>query len=63
MTVSTFTEQDDFTNAALVVSSLGDPGADHSQVLNNPSKVLVKDYVSLDAIQQLIDAKRDSGSS
>ena len=63
VTVSTFTEQDDFTNAALVVSSLGDPGADHSQVLNNPSKVLVKDYVSLDAIQQLIDAKRDSGSS
>ena len=61
VTVSTFTEQDDFTNAALVVSSLGDPGAEHSQVLNNPSKVLVKDCVSLDAIQQLIDVKRDSG--
>jgi hypothetical protein len=60
--VSTFTEHDDFTDAALVVSSLGDPGAEHSRVLNNPSKVTIDDCVSLDAIKELIDAKLASGS-
>ena len=57
VTVSTFTEQDDFTDAALVVSSLGDPEAEYSRVLSNPSKVKIDDCVSLDAIKELIDAK------
>ena len=60
VTVSTFTEQDDFTNTALVVSSLGDPGSERSLVLSNPSKVSVEEYVSLDVIHQLIDARGDS---
>jgi beta-phosphoglucomutase-like phosphatase (HAD superfamily) len=62
VTVSTFTEQDDFTDAALVVSSLGDPGAEHSRVLSNPSKVTIEDCVSLSAIKELIDAKLAPGS-
>jgi len=57
VTVSAFTEQDDFTDAALVVSSLGDPGAEHSQVLSNLSKVSIEDFVALDAIKELIDIK------
>lgn len=62
VTVSTFTEQDDFTDAALVVSSLGDPGAEHSRILSNPSKVTIEDCVSLNAIKELIDAKLAPGS-
>ena len=62
VTVSTFTEQDDFTDAALVVSSLGDPGVEHSRVLSNPSKVTIEDCVSLNAIKELIDAKLAPGS-
>jgi hypothetical protein len=45
-----------------VVSSLGDPGAEHSRVLSNPSKVTIEDCVSLSAIKELIDAKLAPGS-
>ncbi|MHA7276012.1 HAD-IA family hydrolase [Arthrobacter sp. Hz1] len=55
VTVSSFTRSEDFTGAALVVSSLGDPG-EHAEVLANPLGVEVADVVSLTTLRQLLDS-------
>lgn len=54
ITVSTYTAQEDFTDAALVVSSLGDGGGD--VVLADPNRVGVTDQVRLEHLGRLLES-------
>jgi HAD superfamily hydrolase (TIGR01509 family) len=55
VTVSTFTREENFTPAALVVSSLGDPEpGEATEVLANPNGLSIGRCVSLDDCEQLI---------
>jgi len=47
VTVNDFTAGEDFTEAALVVSSLGDPDGEHTQVLTNRSPAAPGDWITL----------------
>lgn len=47
ITVNAYTEQEDFSEAVLVVSSLGDPGGEKTTVLANRTAACLGDYVSL----------------
>lgn len=47
ITVNDFTAGEDFSEAALVVSSLGDPGGEHSAVLANRSRARPGDWITL----------------
>ena len=47
MTVNGYTEDEDFGEAALVVSSLGDPDGEHTRVLANRSRAAPGDWVTL----------------
>jgi HAD superfamily hydrolase (TIGR01509 family) len=47
ITVNDFTAGEDFSEAALVVSSLGDPGAERTEVLANRSQSRPGDWVTL----------------
>jgi HAD superfamily hydrolase (TIGR01509 family) len=47
ITVNDFTSAEDFSEAALVVSSLGDPGAEHTAVLANRSRATPGDWITL----------------
>ncbi len=54
ITVNEYTRGDDFDAAALVVSSLGDPGGERTQVLANASGVPVGDWVSMETVEALV---------
>lgn len=57
VTVSTFTVNEDFSPAALVVSHLGDPGHEEkTSVLRNPHGVDVGNLVTLNHLKELISA-------
>jgi HAD superfamily hydrolase (TIGR01509 family) len=47
ITVNDFTADEDFSEAALVVSSLGDPGAERTTVLANRSQARPGDWITL----------------
>jgi dihydroxyacetone kinase phosphoprotein-dependent L subunit len=47
ITVNDFTADEDFSEAALVVTSLGDPGADRTTVLANRSQARPGDWITL----------------
>ncbi|MGB6456875.1 MAG: HAD-IA family hydrolase, partial [Streptosporangiaceae bacterium] len=47
ITVNDFTAAEDFSEAALVVSSLGEPGGDHTVVLANRSPARPGDWITL----------------
>jgi hypothetical protein len=47
MTVNGYTEEDDASEAVLVVSSLGDPGGEVSRILANRSDAHPGEYVTL----------------
>jgi beta-phosphoglucomutase-like phosphatase (HAD superfamily) len=47
VTVNAYTEDEDFGEAALVVSSLGDPGGERTRVLANRSRGAPGDWVTL----------------
>ena len=47
ITVNEYTKREDFSQAALVVSSLGDPDGDKTVVIANRSKACPGDYVTL----------------
>jgi HAD superfamily hydrolase (TIGR01509 family) len=47
ITVNDFTASEDFTEAALVVSSLGDPGGESTTVLANRSRAQPGDWITL----------------
>ena len=48
ITVNDYTADEDFGEAALVVSSLGDPEGEHTAVLANRSRAAPGDWVTLD---------------
>lgn len=50
LTVSGYTRDEDFSEAALVVTSLGDPGGDQAVVLANRSAAAPGDYLTLDDV-------------
>lgn len=47
VTVNRYTESDNFAEAVLVVSTLGDPGGEKTVVLANRSRILPRDYLTL----------------
>jgi HAD superfamily hydrolase (TIGR01509 family) len=47
VTVNGFTAGEDFSEAALVVSSLGDPGGERAEVLANRSRAVPGDWITL----------------
>ena len=47
ITVNDYTAGEDFSEAALVVSSLGDPGGEHTTVLANRSRATPGDWITL----------------
>lgn len=58
VTVSSYTVDEDFTGAALVVSSLGDPPATPTTVLADPHGVGVDDEVDLAHLERLLVSAR-----
>jgi HAD superfamily hydrolase (TIGR01509 family) len=54
VTVSTYTAGEDFTGAALVVSSLGDPDGERATVLADPNDLRPDGYVRLADLQHLL---------
>ncbi len=54
ITVNDFTAAEDFTEAALVVSSLGDPGGERTEVLANRSPATPGDWITLTDITCLL---------
>ncbi|RYV52965.1 HAD-IA family hydrolase [Pengzhenrongella frigida] len=54
VTVSTYTADEDFTGAALVVSSLGDAPDELTQVISDPHRLDVGDEVRLSHLTRLI---------
>ncbi|MDI5968779.1 HAD-IA family hydrolase [Streptomyces sp. SL13] len=58
VTTSAYTADEDFTGAALVVSTLGDPGPDGSaaEVLSDPSRIRPGSYVTLADLAFLLTA-------
>jgi HAD superfamily hydrolase (TIGR01509 family) len=54
VTVNDYTRDDDFDAAALVVSSLGDPDGERTQVLSDASDAPVGDWVSLATLEALV---------
>ena len=56
ITVNGYTEDEDFTEAALVVSSLGDPGGERSRVLANRSRAAPGDWVTLRDLEACLES-------
>ena len=54
VTVSGFTRGEDFTGAAIVVSSLGDPGGEQAEVLADPHGVRPSGVVTLATLTELL---------
>lgn len=54
VTVSSYTRDEDFTGAALVVSSLGDPPGERATVLADPRGLAVADEVTLAHLTRLL---------
>jgi HAD superfamily hydrolase (TIGR01509 family) len=56
ITVNDFTEGQDFTEAALVVSCLGDPGGEHTVVLANRCRATPGDWITLADLTHLLSS-------
>jgi dihydroxyacetone kinase phosphoprotein-dependent L subunit len=54
ITVNAYTEDEDFTEAALVVSSLGDPGGEATVVLANRSRATPGEWITLADLTRLL---------
>jgi HAD superfamily hydrolase (TIGR01509 family) len=54
MTVNGYTENEDSSEAVLVVSSLGDPGGERTRVITNHTPAEIGDYVTLDDLAQCL---------
>jgi HAD superfamily hydrolase (TIGR01509 family) len=54
ITVNDFTANEDFSEAALVVSALGDPDGEHSAVLANRSRAHPGDWITLDDLTSVL---------
>jgi HAD superfamily hydrolase (TIGR01509 family) len=57
VTVNEYTRNDDFSTAALVVSSLGDPGGERTEVIANASDAQVEDLVTIDTLKSLLEGR------
>ena len=57
VTVNDFTTAEDFSEAALVVSSLGDPGGERITVLANSSRATPGDWVTLDDLAAVLPSE------
>jgi HAD superfamily hydrolase (TIGR01509 family) len=51
VTVNGYTEHEDFSEAVMVVSSLGDPDGEHAKVLANRTDAQPGDYLTLDDLR------------
>ena len=60
VTVSTYTVDEDFTGAALVVSSLGDPDGDKAAVLADPLRLEPDGVVRLADLSRLLQKKQEN---
>ena len=58
VTVSGYTREEDFTGASLVVSSLGDPAGEATEVLANDAGVDVSGVVTLATLQAILSTPR-----
>jgi HAD superfamily hydrolase (TIGR01509 family) len=58
VTVSTYTADDDFAGAALVTSSLGEPGRVPAAILDNPQGIEVSGAVTLTTALELLQSRR-----
>jgi HAD superfamily hydrolase (TIGR01509 family) len=56
VTVSEYTTQEDFSEADLVVDSLGDPGGPEAKVLANRAGAKLGDYVTLEVLARVIES-------
>jgi dihydroxyacetone kinase phosphoprotein-dependent L subunit len=54
ITVNDFTDDEDFSEAALVVSSLGDPGEERSTVLANRTQATPGDWITLEDLASVL---------
>lgn len=59
VTVSTYTHDEDFTGAALVVTSLGDAPGTPAEILANPHHLQVGDEVTLTDLAQLVEITKE----
>jgi HAD superfamily hydrolase (TIGR01509 family) len=59
ITVNDFTATEDFSEAALVVTSLGDPGGDRAVVLANRSTVRPGDWITLADLAGVLPVKEE----
>lgn len=57
VTVNGYTREEDFSEATLVVSELGDPGRPTVEVLANPHGLETGDYVTLDLLRSCLAAQ------
>jgi hypothetical protein len=56
MTVNGYTEEEDSSEAKLVVSSLGDPGGERTRVVANRSQAHPGDYITLADLERCLAA-------
>jgi hypothetical protein len=63
ITVNGYTEHEDFTGAALVVSSLGDPDGETMVVLANSSPARPGKYVVLEDLESCLSGERVAQSA
>ena len=54
VTVSGYTQDEDFSEEALVVTSLGDPGGEETEVLANRSAARPGSYVTVEDLEQIL---------
>ena len=57
VTVNPFTQNEDFSEAALVVSSLGDPGGEQTVVLANRTAARPQGYVTVSDLEMVLAAR------
>jgi beta-phosphoglucomutase-like phosphatase (HAD superfamily) len=63
VTVSEYTADEDFSEADLVVSSLGDPAGPETTVLANRSGVAVGSFVTLEVLAKVIESAASKASA
>jgi HAD superfamily hydrolase (TIGR01509 family) len=56
ITVNGYTEDEDFDEAVLVVSSLGDPGGERTRVLENRGRARPGEWVTVDDLEACLEA-------
>jgi HAD superfamily hydrolase (TIGR01509 family) len=58
ITVSEFTSGEDFSEAALVVSALGDPGGERAAVISDHAQVTPGDWITLSDLARVLPGSR-----